>query len=197
MNDIKGNYEKSIVSINNAASIYKFLESNAKNLNATIILRSQIVLIISAFDTFMHSLVIKKIIDTYFSNEQQMGIQLDIPLKLVYEMRGLDVAGQRRKLYCYLKKRLNKDSFQSPRSVEYAFSLIGICKIWTRVSNEMHMLPEDVKNTLSIIVNRRNKIAHESDWNSFSGSYEDIQLEDVIECERFINQLVCAICHIV
>ena len=197
MNKIKNIYEKNILSINNSISIYQYLQSQAKNLDATILLRSQFVLIVSAFDTYVHSAVINKIIDRYFSSDQQLNIQLDIPLSLAYEMKNLNVDMQKNKLYNFLVRKLNKDSFQSPKSIEYAFSIIGINKIWTRLSDKMQMQPDDIKKMLSIIVNRRNKIAHESDWNIVTGTYEDIELTDVLECKKFINNMVDSIDDIV
>lgn len=197
MNNIKNNYEKNMLSINNSISIYHYLQSKAKNLDATILLRSQFVLIISAFDTYVHSMIVNKIIDSYFSSEQQFNIQLDIPLSLAYEMKDLNVDMQKNKLYNFLVKKLSKDSFQSPKSIEYAFSILGISKIWTKLSDKMQMQPDDIKNMLSIIVNRRNKIAHESDWNVVTGSYEDIELTDVLDCKNFINNMVDSIDDII
>ena len=197
MNNIKNIYEKNILSINNSISIYQYLQTQAKNLDATILLRSQFVLIVSAFDTYVHSVVINKIIDKYFSSNQQLNIQLDIPLSLAYEMKNLDADMQKNKLYNFLVRKLSKDSFQSPKSIEYAFSIIGINKIWKRLSDKMQMQPDDIKKMLSIIVNRRNKIAHESDWNIVTGTYEDIGLTDVLECKKFISNMVDSIDDIV
>ena len=142
-------------------------------------------------------MVINKIIDKYFSSDQQLNIQLDIPLSLAYEMKNLDAAMQKNKLYNFLARKLSKDSFQSPKSIEYAFSIIGINKIWTRLSEKMQMQPDDIKKMLSVIVNRRNKIAHESDWNIVTGTYEDIELTDILECKKFINNMVNSIDDIV
>lgn len=198
MNNIKTNYEKNISSINNSISIYQYLQTQAKNLDAKILLRSQFVLIVSAFDTYIHSVVINRVIDQFFSSEQQLNIQLDIPLNLAFEMKNLtDNMQKRNKLYNFLVKKLSKDSFQSPKSIEYAFSIIGINKIWTKLGGKMGMQPEDVKNILSIIVKRRNKIAHESDWNVITGTYEDIELSDVLDCRDFIGNMVNAIYDII
>lgn len=197
MNKILDNYNKNILSIKNSISIYEYLSAQAKNMDATVLLRSQYVLIVSAFDTYVHSVVIKRIIEQYFSENDEFSISLDIPLSLSYEMRKLNETQQKEKLYLFLLDKLSKDSFQSPKSIEYAFSIIGIGKIWTLLGNEMQMKPEDVKSMLAIIVKRRNKIAHESDWNSILNKYEDIEINDVIMCQEFIDAMVNALAHIV
>lgn len=197
MNNIMNNYEKNILSINNSILIYQYLQAQAKNMDATILLRSQYVLIISAFDTYIHSLVINKVVENYFSEQEEFDIQIDIPLSLAFEMKGATITLQKEKLYNFLKKKLSKDSFQSPKSIEYALSIIGVGKIWSKLSDKTGIKAEDIKNTLSIIVNRRNKIAHESDWNSVTGAYEDIGVEDVLYCRDFITKLVNSINDIV
>ena len=197
MINIKGNYEKNMLSIDNSILIYKYLQSNARNMDTTILLRSQFVLIVSAFDTYMHSFIINKIMETFFSSKQQFYIEIDIPLRIVYEMKNLNIDRQKDILLGFLRNKLSKDSFQSPKSIEYAFSIIGVRKIWTKLSDKLEMEAEDIKKMLSIIVNRRNKIAHESDWNIATGTYEDIELSDVLHCKEFICNMVDAINDIV
>lgn len=192
MNNIIEIYKKNILAINNSLSIYQYLESQAKNLDATILLRAQFVLIVSAFDTYVHTLVINKIMDSFFSSDQAIDIQIDIPLSLAFEIENANDDEKKEKLYSFLTKKLSKDSFQSPKSIEYAFAIIGINKIWSQLGEKMNMKSDDVKNTLAIIVNRRNKIAHESDWNNITGSYEDIEVDDVLQCKKFIDSLVYA-----
>ncbi len=197
MNSIIDIYEKNILSINNSISIYRYLRTQAKNLDASILLRSQFVLIVSAFDTYVHSLVVDEIMKSFFSPGQILKMEIDIPLSLAFEIRNSTEVEQKEKMYTFLVKKLSKDSFQSPKSIEYAFLILSISKIWTRLSDKMGMRAEDVKNTLSLIVNRRNKIAHESDWNNITGTFEDIEIEDVLQCKDFINNIVYSMNDIV
>ncbi len=66
MSNAKDDFNNNIRSINNSILIYKYLNNNAKNLDSTILLRSQFMLIVSAFDTYVHSAIINKIIELYF-----------------------------------------------------------------------------------------------------------------------------------
>ena len=100
---------------------------------------------------------------------------------------------QRELLENYLVKKLSKDSFQSPKSIEYAYSILKIDHIWSKLSEQMGMRSEDIRNKLALIVDRRNKIAHESDWNKITRKYEDIELETVLECQDFIENMVEAL----
>lgn len=193
MNNAKYDFENNICSINNSVLIYKYLKSNAKNLDSTILLRSQFMLIVSAFDTYVHLVIINKIIEKYFSENSTIDININIPLSLVYRMKNSSIDMQMELLENYLAKKLSKDSFQSPKSVEYAYSLLQIDHLWSKLSVKLNMRAEDIKNKLSLIVNRRNKIAHESDWNKITRKYEEINLEIVLECQQFIENMVKAL----
>ena len=57
MSNAKDDFNNNIRSINNSILIYKYLNNNAKNLDSTILLRSQFMLIVSAFDTYVHSTI--------------------------------------------------------------------------------------------------------------------------------------------
>ncbi|MGE6955055.1 hypothetical protein [Staphylococcus capitis] len=54
-------------------------------------------------------------------------------------------------------------SFQHPDKVADAFRLVTDIPLWKEVADQMGQNPDDVKRQLKLIVDRRNKIAHESD----------------------------------
>lgn len=51
---------------------------------------------------------------------------------------------------------------------------------------------DNITKRLGLIIDRRNKIAHESDWNSFKNCYEQIELSNMQDCKEFICDLVGA-----
>ncbi len=56
-------------------------------------------------------------------------------------------------------------SFQHPDKIADAIRLISSIKLWDEVGQEMGMTAGDVKIQLEVIVDRRNKIAHEADMD--------------------------------
>lgn len=189
MSNAKDDFDSNIRSIYNSVSIYQYLENNAKNLDSTILLRSQFVLIVSALDTYVHSAVINKIIEVYFS-QSSIELDVEVPLSLMHRMKNVNENMQKEMLSNYLNEKFSKDSFQSPKSIVYAYSILGIDHIWSKIGNELGRRAEDVKNTLALIVKRRNKIAHESDWNKITREYEEIDLGMVLDCKEFVQQIV-------
>ena len=190
MSNAKDDFNNNIRSINNSILIYKYLNNNAKNLDSTILLRSQFMLIVSAFDTYVHSAIINKIIEVYFSQNSMIELNVEVPLTLVYRMKNSDEIMQKDLLENYLIDKLSKDSFQSPKSIEYAYSILKIDHLWSKLSAISHKSADDIKNTLALIVKRRNKIAHESYWNKITRKYEEIDLDMVLDCQQFIQETV-------
>lgn len=94
-----------------------------------------------------------------------------------------------------IKKVNSKDSYQSPKSVEYALGLIGVTNIWSKVAPGMRMSAQDVRLELGNIVNRRNKIAHESDLNPLGVSLNPITKPEVDNVLTFFYGLVINIFH--
>lgn len=54
-------------------------------------------------------------------------------------------------------------SFQTPDKIADAFRLVTDVKLWQAVGDHLGIPPEAVKRKLKLIVDRRNKIAHEAD----------------------------------
>lgn len=93
-----------------------------------------------------------------------------------------------------VKKILSKDSYQSPKSVEFALSMVNMKNIWSKVGKLIGMSTEDVKTNLGLIILRRNKIAHEADIeNLVSMKKSEIERTDVEEVIVFLNNVVLAI----
>lgn len=62
-----------------------------------------------------------------------------------------------------IRERLGYQSFQQPDKVAEAIRLISDKKLWDELSIKMSKPARDIKQQLSSIVDRRNKIAHEAD----------------------------------
>lgn len=92
-----------------------------------------------------------------------------------------------------IKKITSKDSYQSPSNVEKALSLIDLNNVWLKVSSDMNMNPTDIKKNLALIVNRRNKISHEADFDYLLGHKIPIDRILVDGIKEFIMNLVKAI----
>lgn len=186
-------FKSHIATLYTLESLYSYISNSAPTMDASVLLRSEYVLIVSAFDHYVHQIVRRNIVNNFFSpsgTEIKLPIPFDIVQKIVSES---DNNVQREILNVEVRKILSKDSYQSPKAVEYALSLIGIKKIWSSIADTMGDAPEHIRNTLALIALRRNKIAHEADINISTGELADIDIETVHDCCEFLGKLVDSI----
>jgi len=189
-------FKKRIEDIKALHALHKYLCTSLPAIATSLdeILRAEIVLIISAFDCFIHDIVRRGIMDIFKANKDTNPKfdNLCIPISTVKQILQADNDSERNELLeICVKKILSKNSYQSPSSIESALQLISIKKIWASIKDGMNMSSEDITKKLGIIINRRNKIAHESDMiNHIHTSKNEIKREDIDDIINFISTLV-------
>lgn len=186
----KDAFDGQIDSLKTLTGIYLEISPLGKFENAAHILRSEWVLMVSAFDSYLHRIVHRKLTAMFFSG-QFVRDSLNMKVNEFQNILLETDAEERRALFeTALRKRLAEDSFQSPKSVEYVMGLIQVRNFWKRVSSQMDAAPDDVHSRLALIVHRRNCIAHESDIDPVSQELRPITVEDVKSCRDFLAKLV-------
>lgn len=166
---------------------YPMLASNSED-----ILRSEIVLLVSALDCFIHDCVRLGMLEIF------MGVRptndcfenYHITLKGLVNINSSTTPDEKLIfLEKCIREKNSRDSYQSPRSIEYALSFIAITKLWSKLSAKLNTPSEDIKNRLSLIIDRRNKIAHEADLNPITGLKYSIKPDEIISVIKFIESL--------
>lgn len=187
-------YNSNKIHIEDYSKLYVLLEQNIPALcpQRDELLRAQIVMAVSAVDTFFHN-VVKTGLLQIFNGSRPIGKAASYPIEL------LDVISINRENDSYKKQLLlenaimkisSKDSYQSAASIEYAVGLLGIKGIWTKLSPLMGIPAEDIKNKISLIVRRRNQIAHESDINPATMLRYPITKADADDVVDFLDKFV-------
>ncbi|MCO7126179.1 HEPN domain-containing protein [Sporolactobacillus shoreicorticis] len=186
-------FESHIVSLQSLTSLYQYINNNASLVDADALLRAEYVLIVSAFDNYLHQIVRRRIRELFFGGAE-VASNLAFPVPVFQMIHDEDDETVQKEIFdAELRKVLEKDSYQSPRGVEYALNLIHIKKIWTDVIPFMEDSAINVKRRLSLIVKRRNQIAHEADVEYNTGFPRDIDEQTVLECREFLSKLVSSI----
>jgi hypothetical protein len=89
-------------------------------------------------------------------------------------------------------------TFQQPDDVAEAIRLFSPVALWPEVATRMGLTAENVKTRLSLIIDRRNQIAHEADLDpSFPGILWPISMPDVTSSIDFIERVCESIQNIV
>ncbi len=154
------------------------------------ILRSQIVFAVSALDYLVHEIVLCGVLEIYDGTRESTGAydKFHIPLgglggfnKFVLD-RGSFESIVREK-HGYL-------AFQKPEKIADAVRLFSNILLWDSVGRVIGQDSKRIKDRLSLIVDRRNKIAHESDMDpSYPGARWPISEKDTSDVIIFVETL--------
>jgi hypothetical protein len=91
-----------------------------------------------------------------------------------------------------IRERLGYQSFQQPKKIAEAIRYISDKNLWDEVANKISRRPEDIKQQLNSIVDRRNKIAHEADIDPTFNIGNRWNIDEVLvgDAVDFIEQIV-------
>jgi len=91
-----------------------------------------------------------------------------------------------------IRERLGYESFQQPDKIADAIRYISDKNLWDEVANKISRRPEDIKQQLNSIVDRRNKIAHEADIDPTFNIGNRWNIDEVLvgDAVDFIEQIV-------
>ena len=120
------------------------------------LLRAELVSLVSALDTYIHDIV-REGLKCYYQNNIANDYVTDFNNK--HHITSLeDFESKLREIHGY-------KTFQAPKRISEALKMLDILDIWNKVAVNI----SDAEITLNLIVDRRNKIAHESDINPING----------------------------
>lgn len=136
MSVAKRDFDRNISKIEELLPTYSYLYGNARNFDTDWILRSFLVLLVSAFDTYVHSILIEAILSSFFDAKGKFDVDLKMPMKIAHDMfNSSNPQDVSENLKLYLCEEFGKKSFQSKKSIEQAFSILNIKNIWTKIGN--------------------------------------------------------------
>ncbi len=186
-------FKNNIKSVRQLDKIYLLIKDKLPLLEEDLseILRAEIFMSVSALDCYIHDLVRVGIVSTYDGSTPTTK-QIDefqIPLLCAKLIDSASNLSDKLSFLDYAIRNVNSsDSFQSPRSIEKALGIINLKKIWSSISPLMGLSSDDIQSRLSLIIFRRNKIAHESDFDYLTGVKNTITHSDTLGVIDFIEK---------
>ncbi len=129
------------------------------------ILRAEIVLAVSALDHFVHEFVRLGMLDIYSRSRRQTDSYLRFQVALRAAHLGETNPAENGWLDECIRERHSWQSFQEPDKIADAIRLVSEIRLWDSVGRELDKTGADVKAALKLIIDRRNKIAHEADMD--------------------------------
>lgn len=168
MLDILEQFRENIKRVQALGGLYDVLSQQTTSaLDLTDLLRSQIVMVVSALDHYIHEITRVGMLEVYSGKRPQTAAFLRFQVTMESTLQGL-AAGQGSDGWLdeEIRKKHGYLAFQHPDRIADAIRLFSSCELWTSVALELNLKVEDVKAQLQLIVNRRNQIAHEADLDS-------------------------------
>jgi hypothetical protein len=154
------------------------------------LLRAEIVLIVSALDHFVHELTRLGMMEIWRGTRAttpaylRYRVSMDIATQLV-AATGLDYH-----LETEIRIQHSFLAFQQPERIAEAVRLFSSIELWNEVGSTLREGSKNVTSQLKLIVDRRNKIAHEADVDpSYPGQRWPIDRKDAEDALAFIEKI--------
>jgi hypothetical protein len=143
------------------------------------LLRAEIVLALSAVDCYVHDVVRIGMSRLFFGVAQEPNAFLNgtISLGCAKRVHAAQPADRPALVEEEIRRLHGFRTFQSADNISQALALIGIQGIWEKVGGALAMPVADIRRQVDIIVDRRNRIAHEGDIDPTMGVGTKYQID--------------------
>lgn len=161
------------------------------------LLRAQLVLGVSALDYYVHEITVLGMLEVLDGRRPATPAFLKFRVS-VTGILGRSTPPPATWFESEVRERHSFLSFQQPDKVSDAIRLFTGIKLWHLVSGKLTMSEQEVKSQLKLIVDRRNKIAHEADLDpSYPNTRWPIHIADVEQSLTFLRRLGKAIHEVI
>ena len=165
--------------------------------DSTDILRAQIVLAVSALDHYIHELTRLGMLEVFNGLRPSTTAFGRFQVTIDAAMAAMAGSSGSSWFETEIREKHGYLAFQHPDKVADAIRLFSASELWPQVAIKLSLPIQDVKNRLRLIVERRNKIAHEADLDpSYPGTRWPISSADVGSTVKFIED-ICEAIHFV
>lgn len=181
-----GTFRECIERVRHLGGLHSALNKLTTNaIETTDILRAQIVMAVSAFDYYIHETVVIGMLEQFKDQRSKTSSfsNFKIPAELLFNSESKTI----NRLEAEIRDRHSFLSFQQPDKVADAIRIISDIKLWQEIGKTINKNDKEIKDQLKLIIDRRNKIAHEADVDpSYPGARWPITEHDI---EYAINLL--------
>ncbi|MEG4025098.1 HEPN domain-containing protein [Microcoleus sp. S13C4] len=190
----------SIARVRALIAVHNSLKAQASSvLDLSDMLRAALVLAVSALDYYIHEVVRIGMLEIHRGQRPEPPAFSRFQISLGSARTGIN-AGQNIDSWLEdeIRQRHSYKSFQQPNAIADAIRLICDKKLWEEVSTNMVRSERDIKQQLILIVDRRNKIAHEADIDPSYPIGDRWPIDELLvnEAVDFIEQVVESIHNI-
>lgn len=198
MQEALDQFRSNIQRVRNLHTLYVYFSTaTTAVLDLSDILRAQIVMTVSAPDHYIHELTRLGMIEIFELRRPTTRAFHRFQVSLEGAINGMQNPASSGWIEEEIHTKHGYASFQQADKIADAIRLISSVELWNEVSRRLGIPAVDIKSHLSLIVERRNKIAHEADVDpTFPGLRWPITPADATGATDFIEQ-ICETIHLV
>lgn len=164
MNDSIQQFQTNINQVKNLGGIFSALDqSTTSALDLSDILRSEIVMVVSALDYFIHGIIEEGMIEIHQGTRLRTNAYENFEISLSNMTYIVSNPNDPTWLKDQIRKKLSHLSFQKSEKISLNLKLISDKKIWSEVGVVLNKPHTDITLQLDLIINRRNQISHQAD----------------------------------
>ena len=190
----------SIARVRDLIAVHNSLKAQASSvLDISDMLRAALVLAVSALDYYIHEIVRIGMLEIHRGERPEPPAFSGFQISLGNARAGINAEQNIDSwLEDEIRQRHSYKSFQQQKAIADAVRLICEKKLWEEVSINMGSPAKDIKQQLSLIVDRRNKIAHEADIDPTLSLGNRWPIDELLvnEAVNFLEQVVESIHNI-
>ena len=131
--------------------------------DTTDVLRAEVVLAVSALDHYVHELTRLGMLECWVGSRLATAPFGKFPLPMSVASTLTSVSSATNAVDAEIRLKHSFIPFQQPEKIADAIRLFSDVRLWEAVGAELGEPAATVKGSLQLIVERRNKIAHEAD----------------------------------
>ena len=152
----------------------------------------------SALDHYVHELTVQGMLEVYDGIRPQTDAFAKFRIPLVTLAGNVSIQLNRASFEDVVRESHGFLTFQQPDKIADAIRLFSAIQLWPSVALQLSLDAKQVKDHLRLIVDRRNKIAHEADMDpSYPGTRWPISPSDVGSALDMIKRVCQAIDDVV
>ncbi|MCZ6653296.1 MAG: HEPN domain-containing protein [Planctomycetota bacterium] len=195
MHRVINQFQHNIANVRSLGGLFEALDGlTTPALDAADLLRAQVVMAVSALDHFVHELAVTGMLEIYTGVRSATTAYLKFQIPMRAAVPGI-TGGTTAWFEAIVREKHGFLSFQQPDRIADAVRLFSPCELWPDVATAMGMTSEATKTRLRLVVERRNKIAHEADLDpSYPGVRWPITPTDSSGVVDYVEQ-VCQHIH--
>lgn len=191
MKSVYDDFKSNLLRAKNLGLIYVSLNARTTAvLDISDILRAELVLAVSAFDHFIHEIACFGMMEAYSGKRPKTKQFLKFKCSMESIIEGYTNLTSQIWFENEIRYIHGFQSFLQPEKISEALKLVTTKNLWEESSNNLGIPPQELKKRLNVIVDRRNKIAHEADLDpSFPNTRWPINNQMVNEAIDYLEIL--------